>query len=314
MPVLLIIIGLILLYFGAEWLVRGAVSIARRLGISPLVIGLTIVAYGTSAPEMTVSIQSALAGQGDIAAANVIGSNIFNIAVILGLTALICPINIGAPIIRLDMPAMIAVSVAGWLCLADRRMERWEGLILIAGAIAYTAWAFYRSRQVPVDGPVLAEVETALPARTDPTALALALIIGGLIALVFGSKALVTGATQIARFWGVSDAVIGLTIVSAGTSLPELATSVVAAKRRQSDIAVGNVVGSNIFNILAILGTSALLVPYSAPGIQTVDLVAMFGLASIALPFMWSGFVLARWEGGVLLMLFGAYLAWLWPK
>ncbi|MBE0537707.1 MAG: calcium/sodium antiporter [Phycisphaerae bacterium] len=315
---LLLLVGLVLLYFGAELLVKGAVALARRMGVGPLVIGLTIVAFGTSMPEMTVSIQAALSGSGDIAAANVIGSNIFNVAFILGLAALICPIRITAQIVKVDIPIMIGLSLLCIGLLHDRGLSRPEGLLLFAGIVAYTCFAFYLARRNPSDAVVHEAEEMLEKEKSDwlaPSAgRAIGAVLAGLVLLVLGSKALVTGSIRLAQAIGLSEAVIGLTIVSAGTSLPELATSVVAAMRRQPDIAVGNVVGSNIFNILAILGTSSMLVPWSAPGITTVDLCVMLGIALLSLPFMWSRLTLSRLEGALLLFCYGLYLAWLWPK
>jgi cation:H+ antiporter len=310
---ILLISGLVLLYAGAELLVKGASAMAFRLGVSSLVIGLTIVAYGTSAPEMTVSVLAAFSGKGDVAATNIVGSNIFNIAFILGVASMICPIRISRQFIRWDVPVMIGVSLLCWLMLANRALSRTEGIILFLGIILYTVWT-YRSCSRPVAGGINNTEISVSESAPMKLSLSIICIIGGLILLVLGSKALVTGAIRLAHGAGVSEAVIGLTIVSAGTSLPELATSVVAAFRRQPDIAVGNIVGSNIFNILAILGVSSLLVPYSAPGLTTADLAVMFGFAVVALPFMWTKFTLSRTEGFLLLVGYGIYLWHLWPK
>jgi cation:H+ antiporter len=312
--VLLLAVGLVLLYAGAELLVKGAVSLAFRLGISPLVIGLTIVAFGTSAPELTVSVLAAFSGQGDIAAANVVGSNILNIALILGISALICPIHISRQLIRWDIPVMIGLSLLGWWVLADRYVSRPEGAMLFAGIILYTGWAFRRARFQPVVSD--AEQPDNAVEKNGPMKLWLSTvcITGGLVLLVLGSKSLVDGATRLARSAGLSEAVIGLTIVSVGTSFPELATSVVAAFRRQSDIAVGNIIGSNIFNILSILGLSSLLVPYATPGLTTLDLAVMLGFAAVSLPFMWTRFTLSRTEGALLIAGYAAYLIYLWPQ
>ena len=314
---LLLIVGLVLLYFGAELLVKGAVAVARRLGVGPLVIGLTIVAFGTSAPELTVSIQAALTGSGDIAATNVVGSNIFNIALILGLTAVICPIRVTAQIVRVDIPIMIGVSLVAMGALNDRAMSRIEGLLLLLGIVGYTLFSFYLARKNP-SGTLAHEIEEFLPKPAAPSPKItlwrnIGTILAGLLLLVLGSKALVAGAVRLAHLLGLSDAIIGLTIVSAGTSLPELATSVVAAIRRQPDIAVGNIVGSNIFNCLAILGISSLLIPYVAPGLTPVDLGVMLGVTCLSLPLMWSRFTLSRLEGAVVLACYGLYLSYLWP-
>jgi cation:H+ antiporter len=305
--------GLVLLYFGAEWLVKGSAALAFRLGISSLVVGLTVVAFGTSAPEMTVSTQAAIQGLGDIAVTNVIGSNSFNIAFILGVASLICPIRVTKQLIRWDVPVMIAVSILCILFLWDRHLSRLEGAIFFTGIVLYTVWTFYQAkRQSNQDLPI----EDVPPTEQQKMVLlkVWGLILVGLVFLVVGSKFLIVGSLRLARGYGISEAVIGLTIISAGTSLPELATSVVAAIRKQPDIAIGNVVGSNIFNILGILGLSSLLVPYSSPGLTGVDLGMMLGMAIISLPFMWTGFVLNRIEGGIYLLCYGFYLYHLWPK
>jgi cation:H+ antiporter len=315
---LLLLIGLVLLYFGAELLVKGAVAIARQIGVGPLFIGLTIVAFGTSMPEMTVSIQAALAGKGDIAAANVVGSNIFNVAFILGLASLLCPIRITAQLIKWDIPIMIGVSLLCIGVLHDRHLSRWEGLLLFVGIVVYTRVAFYMARRSASETLVKEAEEMIEGQKTDWIAVsrprAIGIVLGGLVMLVLGSKALIAGSIRLAQAAGLSEAVIGLTIVSAGTSLPELATSVVAALRREPDIAVGNIVGSNIFNILAILGVSSMLLPYSAPGMTNVDLYVMLGIATLSLPLMWSRLTLSRLEGVLLLVCYALYLAHLWPK
>jgi cation:H+ antiporter len=314
MTVILLVMGLVLLYVGAELLVRSAAALAFRLGISSLVIGLTIVAYGTSAPEMTVSTMAAFAGQGDIAVTNVVGSNIFNIAFILGITSLICPIRISRQFVRWDVPIMIFVSLLCCLMLLDKFLTRLDGSILLQGIIFYTIW-IYRIGLKSATGTINSlEYPAADKKAAGRLPILIVCIFAGLILLVLGSKALVAGATSIARSVGLSEAVIGLTIISAGTSLPELATSVVAAFRRQPDIAVGNVIGSNIFNILAILGTSSLLVPYSANGLTNIDLSVMVGFAVITLPLMWTKFSLSRTEGLFLLAGYGIYLWHLWPQ
>ena len=308
----LIIAGLGLLYFGAELLVKGASSLACRMGVSPLVIGLTVVAYGTSAPEMTVSVQASLQGLGDIAAANVVGSNSFNIAFILGIAALICPIRVSRQLIRRDVPVMIAVSVLCILFLLDRHLSHIEGLLLFGGIVVYTVWIFFLASREP-DGSISNEIPSELSKKPAAFTTSIIFILLGLALLVAGSKMLIEGSVRMARIFGISEVVIGLTIISAGTSLPELATSVVAALRKQPDIAVGNIVGSNIFNILAILGVSSLLSPYSAPGLSGVDLAMMLAMSVVSLPLMWSGFVLSRVEGLVFLLFYGLYLSYLWP-
>jgi len=294
-------------------LVKGAASAASNLGVSSLAIGLTVVAFGTSAPEMTVSVQAALEGLGDIAATNVVGSNIFNIAFILGLAALICPIRVTRQLIRWDVPVMIGVSILCILFLLDRHISRLEGLFFFIGIVIYTIWTFRQAKCRPDPALDLA----GFPKQDQPKKgllMAAGLIVFGLALLVLGSKALISGSLRIARSYGVSEAVIGLTIISAGTSLPELATSVVAALRKQPDISIGNIVGSNIFNILAILGLSSLLKPYSSPGLTNVDLAAMLAMAMLSLPFLWSRYILSRIEGILFLILYGLYLWHLWPQ
>lgn len=304
--------GFICLFAGAEALVRGASSLALRLGLTPLVIGLTVVAFGTSAPELVVSIQGALAGQGDIAVANVVGSNIFNIAVILGLAAVILPLRVQFQLIRFDTPVMVAVSLLGVVCLLDGRFGRVEAgffVVLLTGYTILNVRLARRQTNAEVEREFASSIGTPRrQAWLDPL-----LILAGLGLLVLGSHWLVGGALQLARGWGMSEAVIGLTIIAAGTSLPELATSVVAALRRASDIAIGNIVGSNIFNILGILGTSALVSPLQAPGLLPLDLAIMVGLSLVLLPIIIWGRDVNRWEGAFLLALYGGYLWLRWP-
>lgn len=311
--ILWIAAALVLLFFGAEWLVRGSAALALRLGITPLVIGLTVVAYGTSTPEMVVSTVAALKGQGDIAVGNVVGSNIFNICVILGLSALVLPLQVKVQLIRLDAPIMLGVSLLFLVLFRDSWISRTEAALLFAGIIVYTVGSVIFARK-EVSAEVQAEFAEVVPRRPGKLWLDLLFILGGLAVLVLGSRLLVTNAVELARLLGISEAVIGLTIVAAGTSMPELATSVVAAFRKQADIAIGNIVGSNLYNLLAIVGVSGLLAPLHAPGIRMFDLYVMLGATVALLPLMWSGFVLKRWEGAVLLAAYGGYLYVLWPK
>lgn len=305
--------GLVLLGLGAEGLVKGAASVALRCGLTPLAVGLTIVAYGTSSPEMIVSLDAALAGKGGIAVGNVVGSNIFNIAFILGLCALITPIRADAQIIRREIPIMIGVSVALLGVLWDRAVSRWEGALLLAGAIGYTVYTLRAARRSP-DPQLAAEVQAELPRPGGGLGRQIAFIVGGLLLLVAGGHTFVTGAVKLARLVGLSEVMIGLTIVSAGTSLPELATSFVAALKKQAEISVGNIVGSNIFNILGILGVCALIRPITADGLTGVDLGVMLVVAVALLPMMKSGQCLNRWEAALLLAGYCAYVWWLLPK
>jgi cation:H+ antiporter len=311
-PFLFIALSLVLLTVGAEGLVRGGASVAIRSGLSPLVVGLTIVAFGTSAPELVVSIKAALAGQGDISIGNVVGSNSFNIGIILGLTALIHPVPVHRQIIRVDAPLALAAAILLPVLLADGRLGRVDGFGLFTGIVFYTTANVIMARRqsAAASDPGLAE---AVPGRSSHWAIDLLLILGGLGILVLGSHLLVVNAVELARTLGISEAVIGLTIVAAGTSMPELATSVVAALRKQPDIAVGNIVGSNIFNILGILGVASLVAPLSAPGVTGIDFLFMIGFSLLLLPLLYTGCMLHRIEGLLLLVVYGVYLRILWP-
>ncbi len=307
--------GLILLYFGAEWLVRGGVAIARRLQVSPLIIGLTLVAFATSSPELVVSVTAAFEGNGDICVGNVVGSNICNILLILGTAALITPLRVKIQLLRFDVPILVGVSAvfAVWGVLFGG-FSRPAGLVMFAGLVVYTAWNVIASRREARRNPELNEeyrrqMDSGGRGRGWP--IAVVLVIVGLAALVGGGKFLVEGAVKIGQAAGLSDAFISLTVVAVGTSLPELATSVVAAVRKQQDIAIGNVVGSNIFNILGIMGLAPLIRPVHTVGIQWMDWSMMLFATLLLVPFMWSGFRISRKEGGVLLLLFAGYLTWL---
>jgi cation:H+ antiporter len=302
--------GLVLLYLGAEGLVRGASCLGVKLGLTPLVIGLTIVAFGTSAPELLVSVQASLAGQGPIAIGNVVGSNIANIALILGVAALVRPLEVKAQLIRLELPLVIGVSVVLVAMLWNGVVGRAEGAALFAGVIAYT---FYSVRSAARENApdVMREYAEALPDSTRPVWQYVVLTLVGLLVLVGGARLLVASAVDLARLFGLSEALIGLTIVAIGTSLPELAASMVAAAKREGDIAVGNVLGSNLFNILCVLGLAALLRPLAADGVSRIDLAVMLGLAVLALPIMRTGFRIGRPEGAGLVLIYVGYLAWL---
>lgn len=308
----LLIGGLVLLYLGAEALIRGSSRLALRLGITPLVVGLTVVALGTSAPEMVVSVKASLVGQNGIAVGNVVGSNILNIALILGLAALIRPVTINRQLFRVDVPILIGVSLlCSWLLL-NHSLSRGEAFLLVIGILAYTAMSIIIARRGKneTSGEDPGGV-TRLKKRS--LALDLLFIGGGLAFLIYGAHLFVEGALQVARKFGVSEAVIGLTIVAGGTSVPELVTSVVAALRKKDDIAVGNIIGSNIFNLLAILGTAGLINPLSTGGVTGVDFLVMIGTAVLLVPLMATRLKLARWEGALLLCSYAAYLWWLWP-
>lgn len=304
----LILCSLFLLYLGAEWLVKGGAALALRAGVSSLVVGLTVVAFGTSMPEFIVSVKAALGGNSAISIGNVVGSNIFNIAIILGISALITPLQVTKQIIKVDTPIMVGVSLLFLLLFLDKTLAFWEGILFIVMIIGYTvANVYYSKRQVKAahSQDNLNDSEQELTKRH--WALDILYIVLGIGLLMYGASLLVDNAIIIARELGMSDAMIGLTIVAAGTSMPELITSIVAALKKNTDIAIGNIVGSNIFNILAILGTTAAIAPIEAQAINMVDMAAMLLTAIILLPLMRTGYKINRWEGAALLLLYVAY-------
>jgi cation:H+ antiporter len=308
-------LGLALLIAGAELLVRGASRLALRFGITPLVVGLTVVAFGTSSPELAVSVQAGLAGQAGIAAGNIVGSNTFNVLFILGMAALILPLAVSQQLVRLDVPLMIGVSLLFWVMALDGRIGRFDGLLLVAGIVGYTLLAIRQGRR---EGPAIeaqyAQEFGVADGRLGRLPAQLALIAAGLALLVLGATWLVDSAVAIARALDVSEVVIGLTIVAAGTSLPEVATSIVAALRGERDIAVGNVVGSNIFNLLGIGGIAALVTPGGlevAPALVRFDLPVMLAAAFACLPIFATGHLIARWEGALFVVYYAAYVTFL---
>lgn len=307
-----LIIGLVILMAGAEFLVRGAVRLAAAMRISPLVIGLTVVAFGTSAPELVVSLRAGLTGRSDIALGNVVGSNVFNVLVILGISALIVPLRVNRQIVRLDLPLLIAISLAVYMMARDGWLNRHEGGLLVAGLVTYTFWLVRQSQRKRI----LQDVEDPDPDTGQKAAgtplINASLTVAGLGMLVLGADLFVTAAVAIARDWGLSELVIGLTLVAAGTSLPEVATSAVAALKGERDIAVGNVVGSNLFNLKAVLGLTALVTPGGVPvGAEMVayDLPVMVLVAVACLPVFLIGRAIERWEGIALLAFYVLYTA-----
>ncbi|NJD05542.1 MAG: calcium/sodium antiporter [Methylococcaceae bacterium] len=312
---LMLLGGLVLLVAGAEALVRGASKLAGTFGISPLVIGLTVVAFGTSSPELAVSVSSALAGEADLAVGNVVGSNIFNVLFILGLSALVAPLSVAQQLVRLDVPIMIAVSILMPVLGMDGRIGRVDGLILFALMLGYTVFLVRQSRQESreVQEEYAREYAVGEEEKTPRAqGIDLAYVGGGIALLVLGSRLLVAGAVGIAQVFGVSELVIGLTIVAMGTSAPELATSVVASLKGERDIAVGNVVGSNIFNILVVVGLTGTVSPEGIPVATEVlrfDLPVMVMVALACAPVFFTGMTIARWEGGLMLAYYLAYLA-----
>ena len=305
---LFLLLGLVLLYFGAEGLVRGSSSMALRFGVSPLLVGLTVVAFGTSAPEMMVSVKAAYLGQGDISVGNVVGSNICNIGLILGFCALIVPIKVASQIVRIDTPIMIATTALAIALLYDGALSRTEGIIFFLLLVVYVVFSIRLAKRQATD-PLAQEFSDEIKIPKTGVALDVLLVIGGLVMLVFGARFLVDSAIVVAKAFGLSEAVIGLTIVAVGTSLPEFATSLVAAIKKEADIAVGNVVGSNIFNILGILGISAFITPLSSSGITGIDLGVMAGFALALWGFSASGHRITRIEG---LIMMAAYAAYVW--
>jgi cation:H+ antiporter len=311
MQIFFFVAGLALLIAGGEALVRGASRIASALGVSPLIIGLTVVAFGTSSPEFAVSIHAAITGSSGVAIGNIIGSNIFNVLMILGVSALITPLIVSQQLIRLDVPLMIAVSILVFVLAADGAFTVLDGALLFLGLITYTVFLFYLSRKESSD--VDSVYAKALASRTATTqgqwVLHIFFVVGGLGLLVLGARWFVDGAVALAQFLGLSEVVIGLTIVAAGTSLPEVVTSIIAAIRRERDIAVGNIVGSNLFNLLGVLGLAALLAPEGIPvsmGVLHFDIPVMLAVAVACLPIFAQSRI-SRWQGG---LFFGYYIAY----
>jgi cation:H+ antiporter len=308
--ILILVLGLVLLYFGAEGLVRGSSSLALRLGVGPLLVGLTVVAFGTSTPELVVSLMAAYLGQGDISVGNVVGSNICNIGLILGFCALIIPIKVASQIVRVDTPIMIGVTALAMALLYDGALTRFEGIILFILLLVYVLFSIRLARK-QVSDPLAGEFSEEIKISKWGTWEDIAFIVGGLVMLVFGARFLVEAAIDIAKAFGLSEAVIGLTIVAVGTSLPEFATSLVAALKKEADIAVGNIVGSNIFNILGILGISSAVTPLSSAGITAIDLGVMMLFALVLWIFSRTGHLLTRFEGFLMLAGYAGYVAWL---
>lgn len=303
MEIVLLIISLVVLYFGAEWLVGGASSLAARLNISPLIIGLTIVSLGTSAPELVVSIKAAMAGQSALSIGNVLGSNLFNIALILGVSALIVPLTVKRQLLKVDVPVMVGATLLFLIMFIDGKLSFTESLILIILFVGYMVYLFI----VSLKNKDSNEENTAMIRIYKHWMLDVILIALGLVGLIYGSDLLVKNAIIIAQKLGMSEAMIGLTIVAAGTSIPELATSLVAAVRKQSDIAIGNAVGSNTFNLLLILGTAGVIYPIETPDINIVDSLFMLGIGVLLWVFMKIGTKINRVQGVIFLLAYVGY-------
>ncbi len=317
--VLLCLVGFLLLYFGAEWLVKGSSSLARSLGVTPLAIGLTVVAYGTSMPEFVVSLLASIREKSMIAVGNVVGSNIFNVAFILGLAAVIRPLTCNRGAARRDNPIMLLVSLYLLAICFDSRIGRIEGATLFLGIIAYTWMNFWFSRREAREDAGGASEVSAAPQEAGYIASRprqILFILAGIAGVIYGAHLVVDSAEKIMTALGVSEKFIGLTVVAAGTSLPELATSVVAALRKEMDISVGNIIGSNVFNILSVLGVAALVRPIPIPGGfvgsgMVIDYAVMIFTSALPLFMMWRAPTISRKEGLLLLLTYAAYMAYL---
>jgi cation:H+ antiporter len=303
MSIVYIIIGAILVLWGADRLTDGATAIAQRLNIPQIVIGLTVVAMGTSMPEFFVSLMSAIKGTSDLAVGNIIGSNVFNTMAIVGITALVAPMTISRSTVQKDIPFAIVASVMLLLMCFDTTLSRLEAGVLFLGFLIFMV---YTVRIGMKNGD-----EQVLNLRPMPVWQMIGLLLLGMACLIGGSDLFVIGAKSVAKTLGVSDAVIGLTIVACGTSLPELATSIVAARKGRSAIAIGNVIGSNVFNILMIIGATGLILPMDIQGITLVDYSVMMGSIVLLWLFSYTKFTVERWEGAVLAIGFFAYMAWI---
>ncbi|MFO7624203.1 MAG: calcium/sodium antiporter [Anaerolineales bacterium] len=322
MLIIQFMLGLVVLVLGAELFVRGASRLAALVGISPLIVGLTVVAFGTSAPEVAVSVQAGLEGQGGIALGNIIGSNISNLLLILGISAMVAPLMVSLRLIKLEVPLLLGISVLVFFLAVDRRISRLEGLLLLTGAVLYTVFLIWQYRRenptgVSDDRVALTDYPSRLTPPGDTRRVWLQnilLLVVGLVSLVFGARWLVHGASGMARVLGVSELVIGLTVVAVGTSLPELATSIAAAMRGERDMAIGNVIGSNLFNLLLVMGSGAIVAPQGLPvpsSSISFDIPVMIAVTAASLPIFFSGYVISRWEGLLLFGYYGAYILYL---
>ncbi len=314
MEVLLLLAGLAVLIVGGEVLVRGAVGLSAAMKISPLVIGMTVVSFGTSAPELLVSLQSALDGNPGIAIGNVVGSNIANLALVLGVTVLIFPIVAEKQTKRIDYPMMMLASVLFALFALNLMIDRWEGVVFLAILIGFTVFLIRSSRKSEkskLEG-VLSEGEINADEVKDSLGVSLLLLLGGLVGLYFGSEWFVSGASDLASKFGLSDSVIGVTVVAFGTSAPELVASIMAAVKKQSDISVGNLIGSNIFNVFAVLGVTSVVKPVAVDeAVLSFDMLWMLGVAALMIPILYLGSKIGRWKGAVLLLCYVAYIFWI---
>jgi cation:H+ antiporter len=307
----MLLAGGVLLYFGAEWLVRGSVGLARAMGVRPLVIGLTVVAYGTSAPELVVSIVAALDGKSAIALGNIIGSNVANLGLILGLSALISPPQVDRHLVLREIPVLLASALLVPIVLRDGVISRGDGAGLLVGAFAFTWFTLRNAKQIPKTAPIRQEVLEEVEAEVapgKPSTLVL-YVVAGLFGLVLGGKLFVDAASGFARALGMSERLVGLTIVAVGTSLPEMAASTVAALRGHSAIAIGNIVGSNIFNVLLILGGASVIAPIKSPlSAVATDAALLLGLTALASMMMFGERRISRLEGSILIACYAGFI------
>jgi cation:H+ antiporter len=309
-----VVLGLVLLYYGAEWLVKGASELAIRFGISPLMVGLTVVAFGTSAPELVVSLKANLEGSGGMAIGNVVGSNICNIALVLGVGAVIFPLAIQKQVIRREVPVLLVATSVFLFMIRDGFLGRVESAVLFVGIIVYVVTSMIAARKedhsVSEDVPPEL-IEAAISGGAKRVLFDLLLVVAGAVLLVIGADKMVLGGSNIARAYGVPEAIIGLTLFAFGTSLPELATSIVAAIRKHGDIIVGNAVGSCIFNLLAVLGVTGVVAPLRGDGVTLIHMAVLAGVTVILMPMMWHRMRLDRWEGVILVVGYLGFTAWL---
>lgn len=312
MLLIYLVIGIALIVWGADRLTDGAAALALRLSVTPFVVGLTVVAMGTSAPELCVSLVAAINGSGGLALGNVVGSNIANALLIVGITALVAPMTLKRTTVMRDMPVAVAAGVVLLLLCLDGGIARWEGVLLLVLFVAFLLQTLYqakRARQANEQGGAEEDVDEAV--KSMPLWLSIVWIVVGLACLIAGGQVFVNGAVGVAKLLGVSDALVGLTIVAVGTSLPELATSVVAARKGESAMAIGNVIGSNVFNVLLIVGATGVVSPFTTAGITGVDLVVSAAAVLLLWLFSYTKLQIERWEGFVLTAAFVAYIAWL---
>jgi len=320
----LLVVGFVMLYYGAEWLVKGSASLAKSLGITPIVIGLTVVAFGTSAPELVVSVIASIQNKSMIAVGNVVGSNICNIALVLGLASFLMPIKADRSVVKRDIPLMLIISVYLLLLSLNSEISRIEGVTLFGGVILYTVYNYYLSSkesrlvQAGADVPVESEAEAELDdiGFVESRIKQIILIVAGIACVVIGAQTLIDAAVIVMKKFGVDEKFIGLTIVAFGTSLPELATSVVAAMRKQMDISIGNLVGSNVFNILSVIGAASIIRPIPIPGgfIESgliIDYSVMMLVSALPLIMMWKDSTVTRKDGVILLSCYIGYLSYL---